>query len=491
MSDGEANEYVFKWMIENYSACFREKGKKISSPVFKIKCLYGSRWMLDFYPNGSSDLEDDEEFVSCYLIWVGSDKSIHRIPISCTVEILNDKNCVLASFEINNIFFRKFTRCGSDEVIATKELAEEMSKWEEDILTLQCRITSDLVQEQMYSASEACTKNGVDRCRADWNVKLPMLIEYSESIVFPMVEANQFEVTLVSNIDTVKIYFRFREDMSDLPMRITFKIIMFDMKDWKINSKRAVHLFEFPEKWLFPDFITKEMLEFCKTDSSLYEFKLICDVSIWNKSVSSHSIIKFKSNFVSRSMPKIETSLQEEFRNLFNSGQNSDIMIRTVDKDISAHKFVLSVRSPVFAAMFGQDMVENQTGIVDIADMDGQTLHAFLEFVYTGTVKNMDFDLAKNLMFVAEKYQVPSLVDECASFLKSNLTVENACEIIMIADLFNREVLKSYSLNFIKFNADKILPTAAWTRLIEENIKIATLILSDLSSYIHTKYKFR
>jgi hypothetical protein len=51
----------------------------------------------------------------------------------------------------------------------------------------------------------------------------------------------------------------------------------------------------------------------------------------------------------------------------------------------SGHRSALSSRSPVFAAMFGNDTKERETGSVDLRDVSAEGLAAFLEFVYLGT----------------------------------------------------------------------------------------------------------
>ena len=43
-------------------------------------------------------------------------------------------------------------------------------------------------------------------------------------------------------------------------------------------------------------------------------------------------------------------------------------------------------RSAVFDRMLDQDMMETQTGEVDIFDVDPETLKRMLEFIYTGQV---------------------------------------------------------------------------------------------------------
>nr|ADV40300.1 putative roadkill [Latrodectus hesperus] len=102
-------------------------------------------------------------------------------------------------------------------------------------------------------------------------------------------------------------------------------------------------------------------------------------------------------------------ALQEDLQRMYLYRVQTDIKLQCENETFQAHKSILSVRSPVFATMFQQDMLENQTGIVDILDVEATTLDSFLRFVYSGVVEGMDCEKASKLLVVAEKYQVISL----------------------------------------------------------------------------------
>ncbi|XP_015910000.2 speckle-type POZ protein-like [Parasteatoda tepidariorum] len=293
---------------------------------------------------------------------------------------------------------------------------------------------------------------------------MPSLFEYSESLTFPISDSNSVELTLNSTEEKMKILIHFKDDESESSQQLTCTLSLFDKIGCNLGSKRTGNVCKRGETWTFPDLITKEMLRCCETNSSRYEFMLKCDVCISRKThTNSIERLKFVSpcslKSIRRDIPI--PAMQSNFRSIFLNQNDSDVTTRCKNDEFPAHRLVLKVRSPVFAAMFDQDMLENKTGVVDIADMDGKTLKAFLEFLYTDKVDKLDYDIAKNLILTADKYQVPSLVDMCASFLISIISIENVCEIIAIADMINCKNLKSFALNFIKVNAAKVLPTAA------------------------------
>ena len=75
--------------------------------------------------------------------------------------------------------------------------------------------------------------------------------------------------------------------------------------------------------------------------------------------------------------------LKPMLRDLLSSGQISDVILSVDGKDFHVHKFVLSFRSPVFAAMFShQNTKESQEGRVIIEDVPEKEFEAFLEHLY-------------------------------------------------------------------------------------------------------------
>ena len=81
------------------------------------------------------------------------------------------------------------------------------------------------------------------------------------------------------------------------------------------------------------------------------------------------------------------------------------------EESLFAHRFILYARSPVFAAMFTTDMIESQTGRVEIYDADFHLFYHFLKFIYTGKLDISARNL--HLLALADKYQIETLREMC------------------------------------------------------------------------------
>ena len=94
--------------------------------------------------------------------------------------------------------------------------------------------------------------------------------------------------------------------------------------------------------------------------------------------------------------------LSADFSSMFNNSKFADCTIVCKDRQISCHKFILASRSSVFDAMFTHDMEENKRGKVDIVDLDGETVHDMILYIYSGKVDQIDCK-ADRLLSAAEK----------------------------------------------------------------------------------------
>ena len=83
---------------------------------------------------------------------------------------------------------------------------------------------------------------------------------------------------------------------------------------------------------------------------------------------------------------------------------------------LCAHRFILSARSPVFAAMFTSDMLESKTGRVEIKDVDVNLFKHFLKFIYTGKLETSARNL--DLLALADKYEIETLRELCQTATK-------------------------------------------------------------------------
>lgn len=99
--------------------------------------------------------------------------------------------------------------------------------------------------------------------------------------------------------------------------------------------------------------------------------------------------------------------------------------------------------------MLESDMVEGRTGVVELQDTDINYIQDFVRYLYTGVIPELTFDSAKVLYELGDKYLVGSLVLRCLEYMLDNLSPENACLCLALAEIHSDEKLKDNAVNYI------------------------------------------
>lgn len=163
-------------------------------------------------------------------------------------------------------------------------------------------------------------------------------------------------------------------------------------------------------------------------------------------------------------------------RSLLKDTSFADVTIKCGNAEFKAHKAVLASQSPVFKKMLESDMKEQKSGIIKISDIDHTVISDMREYLYTGSAPNMD-TLVKDLLNVANKYELSQLFAMCENKLKSEMKVANVIELLLLADLHNSSYLKAACLNYIYHNSAAVYQTSQWKQLKKNCEKHASLLM--------------
>ena len=165
-------------------------------------------------------------------------------------------------------------------------------------------------------------------------------------------------------------------------------------------------------------------------------------------------------------------TVAERNKYMFNNPLLSDIKFSFPGNDtiIPAHKFVLAVSSSVFFAMFYGDLAETKDTI-DIIDCDPDTFLSFLRFIYCDEAIFKDTDSAVKVMFLADKYDVPSLTSEIVKYIDGEMDPRSAFELLTLARQLNEKDLEWACWEVIQFHASAIATRASF-----HNVKYNLLV---------------
>ncbi|CAK1599353.1 unnamed protein product [Parnassius mnemosyne] len=162
-----------------------------------------------------------------------------------------------------------------------------------------------------------------------------------------------------------------------------------------------------------------------------------------------------------RSPPKIDldqniidfVKCNHDFGALLEDPIDADFTIESSEGDkFQVHKVILASQSEVFKAMLKEETAESQNNYVKLIDVCTEDLQCLIEFIYTGTVKELENRNCFNLLILSDKYNLKGLKDLAQYALSLQLSTDSVLEILVLADMYNSDTLKFSALKFIKKN---------------------------------------
>jgi len=156
--------------------------------------------------------------------------------------------------------------------------------------------------------------------------------------------------------------------------------------------------------------------------------------------------------------------LEDEFeKNIIGNKESSDVVIKCDDKEFYCHQSVLSARSPVLRAMFQTKMKEKETGSIDTEEYPSEVYKKMLFYMYSGIIPDVD-EWGKELLNIAEKYQLQQLKMSIGEKLVSTINDDNCVEYLALGDLFNLKEMKDAAVHSIKRNVDRFMESKNWKK---------------------------
>lgn len=84
-----------------------------------------------------------------------------------------------------------------------------------------------------------------------------------------------------------------------------------------------------------------------------------------------------------------------------------------------------------------------------IFEFETEVAEEFLQFIYTGQIQD-EVENIMDLYCIAAKFKVQPLITHCESKIKESVNIENAFDILVIANSYESQVLKEKAFEMIK-----------------------------------------
>jgi len=154
-------------------------------------------------------------------------------------------------------------------------------------------------------------------------------------------------------------------------------------------------------------------------------------------------------------------------------------------KVIPAHKFVLAISSPVFYAMFYGQMAETKNSI-EVPDCEYESLLEMFRYLYSDEV-NLSGSNVMQVLYLANKYMLPSLTEKCAKYLRRNLKASNVFCILSHAQKFEDKDLKDRCWKVIEEQTEEAVTSDEFVTversLVEAVVKREGLVVKEVELF--------
>ncbi|CAL1299912.1 unnamed protein product [Larinioides sclopetarius] len=473
------------WAINNYSHYWQKIDEAVVSPVFSIYMPEETKWKLMLFPSGV------DPYPNCVALFLHRDKDCNgaeNIKVESSLDYLRSDGSY-DDIPLNNEF-RKNERKGYDCYFYT--IRKGSDYLQQDILTLRCRLfrfndkaveMSNIFARTIFGAKEVFSQlliENVINLSSDQTHSIVIKSKSKDDIMeINLVVTNENEKNICFGINCIDQRVKY----------LAVKTFIIDSQMQKIDAGEHEYWPDSEMCPMFPlKFTKKELIaskrRYLPIDVLILNFEFSISTGIVFEGIEKRSCEYTKHLLPDKVTESCRKSISHENINdypcalitdltsLHEDQSTCDVKLKTKTNTFPVHTLILSARSPVFKAMFSNDMKEKTDGCVDVSDLQDETIRRFLLFLYTDQLEDLTWDAALHLFKAADKYAVIALRDQCSNFLKSKLNLENACEALLLSDLHQDKNLKESTQNFILRNAKVIFKSEEWKILKDNNSKL-------------------
>ena len=189
---------------------------------------------------------------------------------------------------------------------------------------------------------------------------------------------------------------------------------------------------------------------------------------------------------IKKNWQTIKPTIRERSEHMFNNNLFSDVKFvargpngESESKQvIPAHKFVLSISSPVFEAMFYGELAET-TDTIELPDCEYHSLLELFRYMYSDEVI-LSGSNVMGVWYLAKKYMVPSLADKCTEYLQEYLHPSNVFSILPSAQKYEEKNLIDRCWELIDEQTEQALQSDGF-ETIERPLLEAVVVRDTLS----------
>ncbi|GBM67625.1 TD and POZ domain-containing protein 4 [Araneus ventricosus] len=474
-ADKEKAHFTYLWVLENVSNWHLSRAYR--SLVFTIDSMENTKWQL------TMDLATI--FITFYIQRADEDDGPDSIEIDYEIALLGADG-----WPVVKKMSRKQFEKSSYYTLRGFEKTEDVFYTRKDTflpngnLTVQCKMWRTGTRMPKTALCFVRTRKSVDRVSFVWKIKDFSTLRPKEKRIHfinpPTKEAPRLILTfyLCEKMGKEFAFIEIDRSIDTKCHAIYGKISLLDANGRSVKySKMEECVSESNETICLIKMCFKKS-DFLSDKESLLPndvLSLRCEFSIdvepvWNQiesykdfesTLPEVSEIHFDDERVETCMTSC--SLRNFFRSCYEDGILSDVCLQAGSETFPVHRAMLSIRSPVFKTMF---MKKKQKAgeCVEIPGIGEDTFRHLLSYIYNDIVPELKWSEVVDLYKVSDEYELLDLREICSNFLKVNISSNNFCSVLLLADKYKDQCLQSVANNYVFIHSDEIFDSDGWKK---------------------------
>ncbi len=160
----------------------------------------------------------------------------------------------------------------------------------------------------------------------------------------------------------------------------------------------------------------------------------------------------------------------EDLRKLFQQDHLTDVMLAAEGRSIPCHKVLLAAASKFFFDKFITNPESLEHNILDIEDIDFDTLTSVVSYIYSGNIE-LTVEKTEKLIPAGVSLMLPELTKECEKFFEErNWDLSDCVAVYKIANANSLENAAKKAWDVMLENVQDITTTSAFKELSESEI---------------------
>ncbi|GBO12376.1 hypothetical protein AVEN_61869-1 [Araneus ventricosus] len=488
--DDDKDEFFFRWQIKNFCFATNKTGDALHSPSFVVDVLDETKWSLSVYPRG----KEDGEFIDVFLTRCSEDGGGVQIPIIFTIELeAADSSRQERRVSLESIFERN-SSWGFEQYIRRTTLLEDMKSTflPDDILTIHCKL------ERAPSGVGHITEYIIESYAETVKTEVPWTIEnWSETRDFSEVykdaqftgeHESSFRMFICESDEAEKNFILKLKKLESKKKDtyVSCRISVLDAEGFEVLVRTTHHRFSDASEMTSQKLCDRGDVKDSYLQDGTLSLRCVLNMETGKKTFKKTE--KVHSSSDEDLEEYILKELVEDYENMFLSGNFSNVKLRAGSKVVDCHKSILYARSQVLGDLLDRAEESSEGGddrVIDIEDVDGDTLEQMVYFMYSDKINNIKPASALKLFVAGHKYQIKYLKQKCSLYLSQIFNFENVYDVLTAAHICEDGELKRRAIGYISEYFSRICLTTEWANFRKTEKELAAYVCREIRRIKH------